>query len=166
MTDKPPEGKTKKWKQGQFTFTHFRQRGSAQVVPEVLSAEPQSIIPPGVTVKQQLTGSSLGDMAQNAPPARRNNRHAGTRCQAPKGSGVCGTVISCRNPHTIPVCQPCSERLRSEALSRGQDPDLDKIWKRIQARHRVEEMKKLADRPSGMQPIAQPNQVPAKAVNG
>jgi len=156
MPNKPPESKAK-WKQGQFEFTRFRMRktppktSAASPVaaePQPLDGDPQHFVPANVGVKDQLTGSSLAELAPDAHK-RDPNKNAGHRCQAPKGNGICGSVISALNPYTnIPVCQPCAERLMHEAVRMGRDPDLGKYWRWLEGKRKSQAAQ--LERPSGV----------------
>jgi len=150
-----PVGKTR-WKQGQFDLTRakaFAAKKPDRTKDGPTSAEPQDIETvdvANVTCSQLTAGSSLGEVAET-PQKRKGNKLAGQHCQAPKGNGVCGAVLSSHNPHSVPVCQPCAGRLAVEALHRGDSPDLDKVWKAIEAKRRIKEKAdEMAARTSGV----------------
>ncbi len=149
-----------KWKQGQFDLTRAKaftakkpDRGKDLPMP----AEPQDIETvdvANVTGGQLTAGSTLGEVSET-PQKHKGNKLAGQRCQAPKGDGVCGAVLSRYNPRTVPVCQPCAGRLAEEAIRRGDSPDLEKIWRRIEAKRlSKEKSEELASRPSGVRETA------------
>ncbi len=48
-------------------------------------------------------------------------------CQAPKGNGVCGAIISRYNPYGASVCQPCAEALARLAIQHGRKPDVRRV---------------------------------------
>lgn len=151
-----PVGKTR-WHRRQSEFSRpridFSKKADASKSPPPTPAEPQEIETVDVanmTGSQLMAGSTLGDVGQTAQKIK-GNKLAGQRCQAPKGDGICGAVISRHNPHAVPICQPCAERLASEALRRGENPDLSKIWNRLEAKRRAKEKAtELASRPSGV----------------
>ena len=164
----PPAEKTQR-RFGQFDF---KRRGPPAPQPigtkdPAPPAEPQDIETVDVanTTGGQLTaGSTLGEISQTAQK-REGNKLAGQRCQAPKGDGICGTVLSRHNPHSIPICQPCAGRLAVESLHRGECPDIEKIWRRLETKRRAKEKTdEMASRPSGVHetvPVSQPRPLAA-----
>ena len=132
-----------------------------QAMPPPVDPAPKAVqaVEVAYTCAGELSaGSSLAEMS-TSPVKREASRFAGQRCQAPKDDGICGAYLSRHNPHPIPVCQPCARRLAVESLRRGDSPELEKIWKRIEARRRAEEKsKELAARPSGVREAAPDSQ--------
>lgn len=144
-----------KFKQGQFDFRRPAKAASGKKEVPAMPAEPKQIetVESANTSTDLFAGSSLGELAQ-VPVKRNVSPVAGQRCQAPKGDGICGAVLSRHNPHTVPICQPCAERLAVEALRRGASPDIDKVWRHIQARRQAKaKAEGLADRTSGVREI-------------
>jgi hypothetical protein len=143
-----PVGKTK-WKQGGFD----KVKNSDKSTYGSTSAEPQDIEMIDVAnVKggQLIAGASLGDISDSVPK-REVNKFAGQHCQAPKGDGICGAVLSRYNPHPVPICQPCAERLSNASLHRGESPDLEEIWRRIVNKQDKARLEDMASRTSGVQ---------------
>ena len=143
-----PVGKTK-WKQGWFDTAKKPDKSKDGPTP----AEPhdiETINAANVKDSQLTAGASLGDISDSAPK-REVNKFAGQHCQAPKGDGICGAVLSRYNPHSVPICQPCAERLSNASLHRGESPDLEKIWQRIVNKRDKARLEDMASRPSGVQ---------------
>lgn len=165
-------GKTKEdadgHKTGQFIGFRYkaRKKGDLQAGPN--EASPTTAGGAGMTSTSQTDAGS-------SPIKFNRHRFAGKRCQAPKGDGICGTIISARNPHTdIPVCQPCAARLCDQAREAGHAPDIEKIWRRLESKKfAAEKAAELAARASGVratpaaaQGKSSASTVPAKEVAG
>ncbi len=139
-------------KPGQFNAFRYKPRKKVELTPvleETAEAVPTTVSGAG------MTSASLADL-NSAKVKHVGHSLAGQRCQAPKGDGICGAVISARNPYKdIPICQPCAGRLRDQARESGQAPDLEKIWKKLVARREsAAKASELASRPSGVREVA------------
>ncbi|MBI5654103.1 hypothetical protein HZC53_00385 [Candidatus Uhrbacteria bacterium] len=135
-------------KTGQFNAFRYKTRKKGEL--PTLPVQPNEASPRTAS-GSGMTSTSLSDL-NSSPIKFDRHKFAGKKCQAPKGDGICGAIISARNPHVnVPVCQPCAARLCDQARESGHAPDLEKIWKRLEARREAaQKTKQLSSRPSGV----------------
>ncbi len=127
-------------------------------LPGCKPAEPISAAQPVDALVSMLCGKgeggppTLGEMSGERTEKR--HTYAGTPCQAPKGNGICGAIISALNPYAnVPVCQPCAARLMDQAIESGRSPEIRKYWAWLMRNQGKAAPKKLEDRPSGVRPV-------------
>ena len=158
MTEQPK--RESRHKLGNFILV--KPRGRKKGRPMSPASDPREAVPTTPGGAGLSVGTSLGEVASDAVK-RTGHKFAGMKCQAPKGQGICGATISAHNPNgKIPVCQPCAARLRDEARRRGESPDIEKVWKKIEAQRKKQTLENLAARPSGVQEVATPSAAPAQ----